>query len=265
MELPSGGRAPRDMWTTTFSTTMLTAVVKTHLPGYSERESMRLEWILLSLLTPLFASGAGTNELDFAQAVQSSLTPSGKHTNVVITVHKDGSTSIGARRTSLKELEGVAHVQGLPHPPAVMIDGHRQAKHSDIRAVMDALTKSGIWRINFRAVEETSRIADVAPSQTSIVDTNRVAELVNRLGNSDFQVREGAEQALREFPASASAVLAKSLDSPDPEVAVRIKNIIAHIRDKRGQPTNRAQPNDRPPPGMVTRERLERMRQREPR
>ena len=36
----------------------------------------------------------------------------------------------------------------------VLIRADRRTKHTDVKAVMDICTQSGIWRINFAAIKE---------------------------------------------------------------------------------------------------------------
>jgi biopolymer transport protein ExbD len=90
----------------------------------------------------------------FDQAVFESIEPQGDHHQVVVVVNKNGSITVAGRPTSLQEVEGLCKVAGLPeNPPAALIRGHREARHADVRAVMDAITKSGIWRISFAAIK----------------------------------------------------------------------------------------------------------------
>lgn len=118
-----------------------------------------MEQITLLLTLALVATGCASlcvKPCTFDQSVLESIEPQDDHHQVVVVVDKNGSITVAGRPTSLHELEGLCKVAGLPeNPPAAIIRGHREAKHADVRAVMDAITKAGIWRISFAAIKET--------------------------------------------------------------------------------------------------------------
>jgi len=122
------------------------------------REERMKQVVTLLALTLAFTGCATfqTKSRTFEQAVHDSIPPGDEHQTVVIVVDKTGAVTVAGRPTSLEDIEGIRKVAGLTEtPPAALIRGHREAKHADVRAVMDALTKAGIWRINFAAIKET--------------------------------------------------------------------------------------------------------------
>ena len=118
-----------------------------------------MKQITLLLTLALVATGCASLHVKpctFDQSVLESIEPQDDHHQVVVVVDKNGSITVAGRPTSLHELEGLCKVAGLPeNPPAAIIRGHREAKHADVRAVMDAITKAGIWRISLAAIKET--------------------------------------------------------------------------------------------------------------
>lgn len=104
----------------------------------------------------IFVVGCTTMQrrpISFAEAVRNSVETAAGRTNIVVVVRSDGALSLGGRPTTVVELEGIRNVSGLPeNPPSVTIRADRDARHADVRAVMDALTKAGIWRIKIAAI-----------------------------------------------------------------------------------------------------------------
>jgi biopolymer transport protein ExbD len=119
------------------------------------------------IVTAMLMAGCATMQVrppSFEQAVLTSIDPADKRHQVVIQVDKDGGISVGGRPTALQELEGIRKVAGLPEdPPAVLIRANREAKHADIRAVMNAITKAGIWKITFAAIREDKETQNQQP------------------------------------------------------------------------------------------------------
>jgi biopolymer transport protein ExbD len=117
-----------------------------------------MKQIALLLTLALVVTGCASLRVKpctFDQAVLESIEPQDGHHQVVVVVDKNGTITVAGRPASLHELEGLCNVAGLPeNPPAALIRGHREAKHADVRAVMDAITKAGIWRISFAAIKE---------------------------------------------------------------------------------------------------------------
>ena len=112
--------------------------------------------ILIAILMFALASGCATfrtRPLSFQQAVRASLFQAEGQTFALVSVQKDGSLLVGARPTTHAELESLLAVDVLPDPPALMVEGHPEANHADVRAVLDVCTKIGLWRVNFRAME----------------------------------------------------------------------------------------------------------------
>jgi hypothetical protein len=90
----------------------------------------------------------------FDDAVRGSVEAKGIHPRVVVTMDKDGSMSIAGLPIKMDELKQIRSVAGLPeNPPGVLIRAHREATHADVKAALDELSKSGIWRISFQAVK----------------------------------------------------------------------------------------------------------------
>jgi biopolymer transport protein ExbD len=92
--------------------------------------------------------------LSFGDAVRTSLQDKGNPPLAVLVIQEDGSILVAGRPTTLAEIETIDTVKGLPESPGVLIEADRRTKHKDVRAVMDACTKAGIWRINFKAIKE---------------------------------------------------------------------------------------------------------------
>ena len=62
--------------------------------------------------------------------------------------------TIAERPITLDEISNIATVQGLPvNPPSVLIRADREAPHENVKACLDALSKSGIWKISFASVK----------------------------------------------------------------------------------------------------------------
>ncbi len=116
-----------------------------------------MKQITLLLTVALLVTGCASLHVKprtFDQAVLESIEPQDDHHQVVVVVGKTGAVTVAGRPTSLSELESLCNISGLPeNPPAALIRGHREAKHADVRAVMDAITKAGIWRIRFAAIK----------------------------------------------------------------------------------------------------------------
>lgn len=72
----------------------------------------------------------------------------------------------------------------------------------------------------------------------------KIAELVRKLGDPDFETREAAQRDLVALGAPALPALEQAKKSPDPEVASRATEAIARIRGGRAEA---------PPPGPETR------------
>ena len=95
--------------------------------------------------------------LTFGDALRASLQDMGKERMVVLSIQKDGTILVANRPTTLAEIETIPSVEGLPTPPAILIRAHRETRHKDVRAVMDACTKAGIWKISFKAIKKESQ------------------------------------------------------------------------------------------------------------
>lgn len=106
--------------------------------------------------------------VSFADAVRSSLEQSGKYTYVVVHVDADGTIRVAGRPTTLAELSTLPYVEGLTaeEKPAVIIQAPPDAKHADVRAVMDACSKAGIWRIAFRGLKKETQAQNKPPEAT---------------------------------------------------------------------------------------------------
>ncbi len=78
---------------------------------------------------------------------------------IVIEVDRRGHISIANTPMTVAYLRGIlansVRMQGYGLP--VMIRGDHRAKHADIRAVMDACSSVGLWRIQFAAVKQRGR------------------------------------------------------------------------------------------------------------
>ena len=114
---------------------------------------------MLAMVALLLLAGCATVERQlapsFGDAVLASLQTHGKLQDVVLTIGKDGSLAIGGRSIQMGELKTIRSVSGLPeNPPGVLIRAHREATHADVMAVMDELSKAGIWRIAFQTINE---------------------------------------------------------------------------------------------------------------
>lgn len=70
----------------------------------------------------------------------------------------------------------------------------------------------------------------------------RIAELIKKLGDPQFDVREAAQRELEAIGAPAAKALDEATRSADPEVASRATEALARIREGRGQ-----RPSDEPP------------------
>lgn len=70
-----------------------------------------------------------------------------EHFDLTVVVDRNGAVTIGGVPTSLHELSTISDRPGLPAHPEVLIRGHFDAKYSDIRAVMDNLTRAGVRSI----------------------------------------------------------------------------------------------------------------------
>jgi len=120
-----------------------------------------MKYVLTMLVLTLAFTGCATFQAKprtFEQAVHDSIQPGDRHQTVVILVDKTGAITIAGRPTSLQEIEGIRGVAGTPDtPPAAIIRADRETRHADVRAVMDALTKAGVWRISFAAIKETDK------------------------------------------------------------------------------------------------------------
>jgi biopolymer transport protein ExbD len=116
--------------------------------------------------TAMLLAGCATLKMSpptFEQAVLSSINATDDRHQVVVVVDKDGAITVAGRPTTLEELERTRSVVGLPeNPPAALIRGHREAKHADVRAVLDALSRGGIWRISFIAFKEGNEVQNQA-------------------------------------------------------------------------------------------------------
>ncbi len=75
---------------------------------------------------------------------------------VIIEVNERGLISVGSARFSARQLQGLMqqtvnrHGYGVP----ILIRADRNARHSDVRQVMDACSSVGLWRMKFAAIKE---------------------------------------------------------------------------------------------------------------
>jgi biopolymer transport protein ExbD len=86
-----------------------------------------------------------------------SIRPGDDKSQVVIVVDRTGAITIAGRPTSLAEIQTITSVPGLPEPPAILVEVHRETLHKDVRAIMDVCATAGIWRITFKSMEEESQ------------------------------------------------------------------------------------------------------------
>jgi hypothetical protein len=76
-----------------------------------------------------------------------------------------------------------------------------------------------------------------APSEPAVInqqvpiDPQQVAELVGRLGDSSYRVREGATRALTKVGVPAKAELLKAIVAPDAEVRYRARLVLSEVLD----------------------------------
>jgi biopolymer transport protein ExbD len=113
---------------------------------------------MATLILCLVFAGCATTPLkqamSFDDAVLASL-QSDPRFPVVLTVEKDGSVFIAGRPTAKEELKAIISVKGLPeYPPSILIRAHPAAKRADLHAVMDELSKAGLWTINVVSLKE---------------------------------------------------------------------------------------------------------------
>lgn len=75
---------------------------------------------------------------------------------ITVDVDANGRVSIASTPISLGVLQTVLRkaVAEYGQTTPVVIRGDIQAKHSDIRAVMDACTAAGLWKVKFAAIRE---------------------------------------------------------------------------------------------------------------
>lgn len=75
---------------------------------------------------------------------------------VIIEVNRRGVISIGAARFTPLQLQGLLrntvsrHGLGVP----ILIRADENARHEDVRQVMDACASVGLWRMKFAAIKE---------------------------------------------------------------------------------------------------------------
>ena len=74
---------------------------------------------------------------------------------MVVEVSRQGWISIHGAQFTPQRLREVMAARFRRHGPfPVLIRGDRDARHADIRSVMDICTEVGLWRITFAAIKE---------------------------------------------------------------------------------------------------------------
>lgn len=66
--------------------------------------------------------------------------------------------------------------------------------------------------------------------QRDVPDAARLSALIRDLGSDDFKARQDAERGLKRCPRSALPALMEHHDSDDPEIRMRIRRIVRHVR-----------------------------------
>lgn len=115
---------------------------------------------LIALLLVVLITGCATFRVEprtFDQAMIDSIRPDDDERQVVILVDRTGAITMAGRPTSLAEIQTITSVPGLPEPPAILVESHRETRHKDVRAIMDACATAGIWRVTFKAMKEESQ------------------------------------------------------------------------------------------------------------
>jgi hypothetical protein len=73
-----------------------------------------------------------------------------------------------------------------------------------------------------------------APMEADLRNEERIVKLIAQLGAARFEDRQAAEQELKKESRAALSALWKHRESPDPEIAMRVQNIIKHIKANPG-------------------------------
>ena len=98
---------------------------------------------------------SGQQPLTFEQAAHAAIPTGDEHQTVVIVIDKTGAITVAGRTTTLEEIKSIREVVGTSDtPPGALIRVEPGTAHADVRAIMDALTDTGVWRIDFAAIKE---------------------------------------------------------------------------------------------------------------
>ena len=110
--------------------------------------------IILATLAAGWGAAEPATTLSFDEAVRASVETDGSRSEVVITVDTNSTLAIAKRPVKLEELKGILSVTGLiENPPAILVRANNKTPHKPVRDVLDFLTKSGMWKISFEAVD----------------------------------------------------------------------------------------------------------------
>jgi len=119
-------------------------------PTFYKKKNMKRECLIVLSAVLAGCTTPMQRSPGFADAVQTSLERSEEISVPVISVQKDGSVWISERPISLADLAQLLEDPSMPNPPAVIIQGHPEAKNDDVRTVMEACCRLGIWRVKLR-------------------------------------------------------------------------------------------------------------------
>jgi len=126
---------------------------------------------------------ASTNEssvLSFDDAVRASFIQAKPHPRLVLVMDQDGSLYIAKRPVKISELSGIRSVKGLPeNPPAILLRAHRKVKSASTKAVFNELSKVGIWRLSFVAVDFEHLHQDDSDDRLIITESGVVEQNTN--------------------------------------------------------------------------------------
>ena len=103
--------------------------------------------------------------MSFAEAVRTSLQDPDGDPSVVFLVQNDGQIFTAGRATTLDEIAMLSSLPEFPVLTPVLIKADRRAKHTDIRAVMDACAKAGFFKIRFKMLKDELQNKEIHRTQ----------------------------------------------------------------------------------------------------